>query len=582
MLTGKTFVDPLEMPFSRRGSYICFANENGGSNQFGKAQLYIGTSRYVAISSLNAESPFRQIKVELVKDGIARNCVYHTTPYELIFACEYGSVRFCIGDYKYARCKGTDGLTLRFTPKSAMVGMSGIINLYDGTYKTSFGSASLLFAPMAGTLRQVGGSLELSPDENGVVDLVMEEWMLDPKKRDSYMSYEQCVENVRADFDSFAKKIASEFPEQYREMGMKAVWTIWGLTVVPDGETIYKRQMVKMMRLIFEGAFSWQQGMHAFFLAHDPDFSWEVLLSSFDVQDINGRIADSLSSAGPSMSMKPPVQGLGVLWQMEHFDLLKKPREELEFLYNGLLRLTEFYLNYRDIDHDGIFENQGGIETGWEDGSYQRLGFPLACPDMNAYLALQEEAVAKLGRLLGKDEEVNAKWEQKSKETIAKILDMFWTEDGWVAMNVVTKEKSEPTSLPLFCTLLLGKRLPQHVIDRSIELIFDSGEFDTPYGLASEKLSSPWFHHGWCSGSIGTPVQALLALAFEYCGRPDLSRHIAVKYLNTINEHGLYHIHNTFDGTQEYQSGMFFGEQSMFYSGWTAGCYLFFVEHYAE
>jgi hypothetical protein len=435
---------------------------------------------------------------------------------------------------------------------------------------------------MAGTLRQVGGSLELSPDENGVVDLVMEEWMLDPKKRDSYMSYEQCVENVRADFDSFAKKIASEFPEQYREMGMKAVWTIWGLTVVPDGETIYKRQMVKMMRLIFEGAFSWQQGMHAFFLAHDPDFSWEVLLSSFDVQDINGRIADSLSSAGPSMSMKPPVQGLGVLWQMEHFDLLNKPREDLEFLYNGLLRLTEFYLNYRDIDHDGIFENQGGIETGWEDGSYQRLGFPLACPDMNAYLALQEEAVAKLGRLLGKDEEVNAKWEQKSKETIAKILDMFWTEDGWVAMNVVTKEKSEPTSLPLFCTLLLGKRLPQHVIDRSIELIFDSGEFDTPYGLASEKLSSPWFHHGWCSGSIGTPVQALLALAFEYCGRPDLSRHIAVKYLNTINEHGLYHIHNTFDGTQEYQSGMFFGEQSMFYSGWTAGCYLFFVEHYAE
>jgi hypothetical protein len=114
MLTGKTFVDPLEMPFSRRGSYICFANENGGSNQFGKAQLYIGTSRYVAISSLNAESPFRQIKVELVKDSIARNCVYHTTPYELIFACEYGSVRFCIGDYKYARCKGTDGLTLRF------------------------------------------------------------------------------------------------------------------------------------------------------------------------------------------------------------------------------------------------------------------------------------------------------------------------------------------------------------------------------------------------------------------------------------------------------------------------------------
>jgi neutral trehalase len=267
---------------------------------------------------------------------------------------------------------------------------------------------------------------------------------------------------------------------------------------------------------------------------------------------------------------------------MDHFDLSKKPKEELEFLYNGLEKLTSFYLNYRDIDHDGIFENQNAIETGWEDGSYQRLGFPLACPDMNAYLALQEEALARLGRMLGKEEAINAAWEKKSKDTVSKIIEMFWTEDGWVAMNAVTKQKSEPTSLPLFCALLLGKRLPQHIIDRSIELIFDSGDFDTPYGLASEKLESPFFHHGWCSGSIGTPVQGLLALALDDCGRPDLAKQIAVKYLDTIMENGLYHIHNPFDGKQEYQSGMFFGEQSMFFSGWTAGCYLFFAEHYAR
>ena len=582
MLIGKTFVDPLEMPFSRRGSYISFANSNGGSNQLGKAQLWISTSRFGggAIGGLNAESPFRQIQVELVKDGIACNCVYHTTPYELIFQCELGSVRFCIGDLKYARIKGTDGLTLRFSPKTVMIGMSSITNLHDDTYKLTFGSAFLQFVPMVGTMTESGGRLELSPDENGVIDVVMEEWLVDPKKRESYSSYDECVANVKADFDGFVAKIAPSLPIKYKDRGLQAVWTLWGLTVVSDGETVYKRQMVKMMRLIFEGAFSWQQGMHAFFLAHDPDFSWEVLLSSFDVMDKNGRIADSLANAGPSTSMKPPVQGLGLLWQMEHCDISQKPKAELEYMYDGLEKWTNFHLNYRDVDHDGIFENQNAGETGWEDGSYQRLGFPLACPDMNAYLALQEEALAKLGRMLGKDEAKNIAWERKSKETISKIIDMFWTEAGWIAMNVVTKEKSEPTSLPLFCVLVLGKRLPQHIIDRSIELIFAPGAFDTQYGLASEKLSSPWFHHGWCSGSIGTPVQALLALAFEYCGRSDLAKQVAVKYLNTINDHGLYHIHNPFDGKVEYQSGMFFGEQTMFLSGWTAGCYIFFAEHY--
>ncbi len=107
MLTGKTFVDPLEMPFSRRGSYISFANANGGSNQFGKAQLFICTSRYVAMSGLNAESAFRQIKVELIKDGIPRNCVYHTTPYELIFA----NAAPCVSVSEISNTRGAGGRT---------------------------------------------------------------------------------------------------------------------------------------------------------------------------------------------------------------------------------------------------------------------------------------------------------------------------------------------------------------------------------------------------------------------------------------------------------------------------------------
>ena len=587
MLTAKTFVDTLEMPFSRRGSYICFAGENGGSNEYGKARLWLSTSRQRSKDKNNGEqfrtNRFRQIKLEIVENGLARQCVVSTTPYELILESIPGSVRFCIGDHKYAKCWSTDGVTLRITPVHSGMFGSGTFDMLDGTWKASFGNYFMLFVPTAGMLVQgPGGSIDLVPDENGVIEMAMEESLIDPKRRDSYLSYEESVAAVKADFDEFSGRFLPALPDEYSETGLRALWTLWGLTVIPDGETVYKRHMIKMIRASFEAAYSWQHGMHAMFLSHDLKLAWELLLSSFDAQDSTGRIADALAYNGPADTMKPPIQGLGILWLMERHDLSVMPANELEYLWDRLEKWVDFHLNYRDLDHDGIFESHSRGETGWESGSYYTVGFPLAQPDLNAYLALCEEALARLGRLIGRNAEVCSYWEAKSKDTIRKIIDMCWTNDGWTAVNTATGARSGATGLALYCTLLLGKRLPQEIIDRSIEIIYGEPGYDTPFGFASEALDSPYFQHGWCSGSIATPIQALLAIAFDACGRPELARAVAKKYLNTLNLHGLYHIHDTYTGEVEYRftNMKFFDEQDLFYSGWTAGCYIFFAQHF--
>ncbi|MFA5308466.1 MAG: trehalase family glycosidase [Dehalococcoidales bacterium] len=591
MLTGKTFVDPLEMPFSRRGSYLCFANKNGGSNEYGKAQLWLSTARLRAgdrnSGSLMHGNNFRQLQLEIIKDGLPRQCVISTTPYELKLECLFGSVSFCIGDVKYAKCKSTDGLTLRISPAAGagMLGGPAAFNLLDGSWKMNFSNYFMIFVPTTGKIQEGPmGSIELVPDANGVIEMAMEESLVDPKRRASYLTYEEGVAAVKADFDDYVKRVAPSFPPKYEKRGMHALWTLWGLTVMPDGETVYKHPMVKMNRSSFEAAFSWQQGMQAMFLSHDLRLAWEILLSCFDKQDRTGRIADSLAYNGSGETMKPPIQGVALLWLMEHRDISGMPKAEMEHLWDGMEKWTKFHLEYRDLDHDGIFENHSPVETGWEDGSYFRVGFPLASPDMNAFLALQEEALAKLGRLIGKSADVCSYWEAKSKDTVKKIIEMFWTNDGWTAVNVVTKARSKSTGMPLYCALLLGKRLPQAIIDRSIEIIYSKPGFDTPFGLASEMLDSPYFRHGWCSGSIGTPIQALMAIAFENCGRPDLARSLAKKYLDTMINHGLYHIHDTYTGEMEYRHGgmKFFGEEAFFNSGWTSGNYVFFAEHYGD
>lgn len=585
MLTPKTFVEPLDMPFSRRGSYLCFANDNGGLNEYSTAHLWLCTSRLRPtdknMNSVMSPNHFRQVSLETFKDGVRQKCVINTTPYELSFEGDDGEVRFCIGDPKYAVCKCTDGLSLRITPPR---GMMGIVDMMDGSWKSEFSNYFLMYIPIHGTLQRGNGYfLELTPDENGVFELVFEETLVDPKKRDSYMSYEESLAAVTADFDSFAESLDPHCDARYTKRAKEALWTLWGLTQDPDGETVYKRPMIRMMRSLFDEAFSWQHGMHAYFLSHNLPFSWQLLLSSFDNQNSIGKIGDALAYNGPGEPTKPPVQGVGLLYLLDHFDLSKMPADELEFLYQGLVRWTNYHLNYRDLDHDGIYENQSAVETGWEDATYFKIGFPLASPDMNAYLALQEEAIGRLGRLMGKPEEENIFWENKAKDTVQKIIDMFWTEDGWTSINIVTGARSAPTGLPMYCALLLGKRLPQHIIDRSIEIIFREPGFMTPFGLATESTTSPFFRSGgWCSGGIATPIPALLTIAFEWCDRHDLAEKIAIQYLDLINNAGLFHMIDSLNGQKNPHRAMTMrGELSLFNSGWTAGCFIFLAKHYA-
>ncbi|MDR1588594.1 MAG: hypothetical protein LBS51_00155 [Oscillospiraceae bacterium] len=588
---GKTFVDPLDMPFSRCGAYICLANKNGGSPLPGEAELWISTARQRPNDRNNGnlfgDNHFRQIRAEIIKDGAAQPAELETTPYELTLASKAGSVRFCIGDPKYMVCRGEDGAALRLTHGASgqMLGGTPFFDLLNGSFKSNFGNYFMLFIPRRGALRHgENGTIELHPDEDGVLDIVMEESLVDPRPRESYMSYGECVSAVTREFDAFAAGVAPALAEKYAARGRQALWTLWGLTSVPDGETAYRRRMIRMIRSSFEAAFSWQHGMHAVFLsAHNLELAWDLLLSCFDTQDSTGRIADSLTYRGPGETMKPPVQGLAFLWLYEHYDLSALPREELAYLWNGLERWTRFHLEYRDLDGDGIIENHSAGETGWEAASYFNLGFPLASPDINAYLALQMEALSVLGKMIGKDAEVCDRWARMSEATVQKIIETFWSErDGWAALNTVTRELGGASSAVPFCTLVLGKRLPPEIIDKTVAKLFDAPGFNTPFGIASENQNSPHFTNNWCGGSIDTPLEALLIIGLENCGLRDKAKIIAHEYLETLLRNRLMHIHDSFTGAPLDGDIHFFTELTLFNSGWTSGCFVFLADRYGR
>jgi len=585
LLESSCFVDLLSTPFSRRGSYLAFANRNNGDSQFGKNTLYLATCKGggSGMSDLNAQNSCRQVSMELIHEGQCLPTVISTTPAEVILQSEKGCARFCIAEKSLILGKSTDGLSLRLgTPRGIFGGAP--LELPNGTWRFTFSDDIGLLIVFRGKVQAMpGGGFLIQPDAEGVFEFGIEEYSIDPGARplDSYPEYSAAVAAVQKEFDDFCESLYPELPEEFEPMRRQALWTTWSLLVDPDGTTAYKHTMVKMMRVIFESAFGWQQAMQAIFLSKNTRLAWDVLQSCFDHQDVNGRIEDAISHrSGLGASMKPPFQGAALEWLMDHCDLSEIPVEEKRLVYDRMSKWTEFFFRFRDLDGDGIWENQGPIETGWEDAAYFYAGFPLASPDMNAYTVMMMDALAKLGREIGVSESDCEAWTARADELTRKIISMFWDGERWIVRNIRSGAVADSLSLPMFAALILGRRLPQEIIDKTVDFIWNNG-FVTPYGLASESPKSPYFAHGFTAGSVIVPAQLIMCLALEAAGKPELAKEMGLRYARTLRDNGMFHIHNALNGKGE-RGLVAFGEKQLFWSSWASSCYLFFADRYGK
>jgi hypothetical protein len=539
-----------------------------------------------AMSDLDKPNGFRQTRLEVIKDGLVLPCVISTTATEVILETRHGSIRFVIGERKLIMARGTDGLSLRVSPTRSFLAPISVNLMNAGRRMIDFGVTHIVITPLSGELVNTPAFLELVPDKNGVLQAAFEEFLIDPVLRglDEYPTYDACVKDVEDDFAEFVSKVMpNPLPGEYESRRLHSLWHTWSMIVLPDGESDYKRPMVKMVHSLFEGAFVWQQPMQAVWLSNDPELSWQVFISGFDNLDANGRMVDGLGFRATvgGLTLKPPVHGLALMWLLDHGIYKDIPDSEWGVVYDGLITWTNYFLNFRDKDKDGVAEFQSLLETGWEDAPYYDNGFPCASPDLNALLALQMEAIARLGKKLGKPAADIAGWETKSKELVGKIIDKFWDGERWFAYNLETGEKSKSTTISLYVPLVLGNRLPQEIIDKSIALMFGPDGFNTPFGLASEGLTSDYFHHGFTQGCVITPTQFIFVLALESCGRSDLAKTVAQNYCTALSKHGFIHIYNPITGHDD-RSLTAWAEPGLFWSAWTSSCYFSFAALYGE
>ena len=585
------FVSLLDTPYSRRGSYIALANDNRGEDVRGKSSLWICNCRSLgyAMTDLSAPNTYRQILLQAVKDGQPLPAEVLSTSAEVLLQTGWGGFRCCIGEKKLLMLRGGDGLTLRITPRPALFSPPPSLPSPEGAARrmVDFGLSNLLVTPLAGSLRCGPAWLEVLPDARGEVCVAFDDCPLDPEPRPvtAYPTYAACVENVEADFGGFCAGVMPALPAEYEPKRLQALWETWNMIVEPDGESDYRRPMVKMMHCIFEQAFAWQMPMQAVCLHRAPRLAWDLLCSAFDFMDVHGRLSDAVPfiNTPGRPAMKPPVHGAALLWLMDHgvVDAAAPFLEERTWLLDRMIRATDFYFRFRDCDHDGLCEYHRALETGWEDAPQYRLGMPQASPDLNALLALQLEAIARLGAACGMPEEEQTAYMDRSRALIARLIDAFWDGGQWHSFCTETRQRSENDNISFYMTLLLGARLPAEIAEACVARLTRPGGFDSPIGLASEPMDAPTFRGGFSAGSVITPAQFFLCLGLEGCGHRDLAARVAKNYCAALRDHGFFHIFNPLSGRED-RSLTAFGERRLFWSAWTSSCYLFLADRYGR
>ena len=528
------------MPFTRRGAWFGIYADNFMRTIYG-TRLFIGSRR----GSVIERGDNMLMRFCPMYQGEKVDYEIHTTAAELILTTAYGDIRCCFPEPDLLYIKGENSLSLRLEktngPHEVMKkrGDKGFVQL-------SSWIGTMLYYPVKGSIEMkadwdyeslstplVRGTV--LPDECGEFVLAAQESIYDQKVRDSYPDYEEGLQAVRADYADFVSrmpKLSGEFAELQKE----ALYTEWALLVNPSGRMEYPLIFMTGRAM----ASSWQMIQNAVAFKDNIPLRNAMLLNMLCEQSPLGQFPDFYDdSRSNAQGIKPPIQGWGLRWIRKDHDLFSEMSEkDLLRLYQGYGAWADWFMKYRDEDHDGLPEYEHGDECGFDDSSIFVTTPEAETPDLPAYLILLFEQLGDIAGFLGKTTEQDA-WYRRGEEMLSLLISELWDGEMFIARTARTHEPIRSGSLQHYIPFVLGKRLPQEIIDKMTADLLEEGVFLSPYGLASERMDSDQYRIMGMARGFVLPPQHLLILTGMYdAGKEEEAKMIAKRYCLAMKDNG--------------------------------------------
>jgi putative isomerase len=516
---------------------------------FGDITINLGTCH-----GMSAKAPDKSRLIDIYPTFEGRKVPYSVTVYpaELTMVTNYGNVRFTFADKTKLMAEGDPGMGLLF--EKIMVKHETVRPKKDGAWEALFRlTSSFIFKGLEGssfdfndgknywnweTLSSDRICGRTHPGPDGRFTLVMEEFPYAGIVRDSYPKYAEAKASMQAQWESFYSKMP-KFKEPFEEKRFEVEYTLWSYLCEPYGAAKYT--LIQMFAGIM--ASQWQLCQNAVALQENFDVALDLLLAPLDRASEEGQLADSYDDfAVETQMIKPPIHGWAIKQIMKHHDLLKEcPKDKLEMLYKGVGAWGDWFMNYKDDDGDGLPTLEHGDECGLDDSTLFLEHMQVTSPDLAAYLVILFEAVGDLAKLLNKPEAETQAWYDKSAGLLKRMIDKLWDGEHFVGLVPGTDEKLYSGSIVHYIPAILGNRLPKNIIDKMVDDLTDTEKFLSPYGLASEDMTSDYYYPNGMSigrGVVVPPAMIYICTGLWETHRREDARLITENYLNGLIKTG--------------------------------------------
>jgi len=509
--------------------------------------------------------------------------------------CEFAEI--ALTDRGHFRIRGSGAglrLELRSAAGNGARACRGAYALPDGSgWEADFGrNGRLFFKALSGNYvvtdifdfekdKQALLRIDFVPDAlTGEVEAAVHDYRDYIQPYGGYENFDELVGDNKADFAEFRKIYGKPAPG-YEELAMYAQWIIWSHRTKAAG-------YFKEPAILFQNTFStlaapWQQSYNAMPMVEDPEEAWRMVCTYFNYQDEKtGRIPGMMSFTYPGGSgMQPAFQGfaLDYLFRKIGDDFITE--DEAERVYPMIAAWSEFWTTHRNagLGGDLLAINNAG-ESGWDDASLFRDGFPVVDPCANSFAILMMEAVARIAKRSRSYADKYDEWMARADKLTQTLIDDYW--DGEKFISKVKGKAVESHGLANYQPIILGKRLPQHIIDKVAEQLTKDDYLLTEIGLASESLQSELTTYAALSyvcGRVVGPMNMILTVGLQAAGKQKEAEKIARIYCDHANREGIilgyapynYYKHNGEVAVQQIPPH---GADGWVWGSWSANCVL--------
>ena len=299
------------------------------------------------------------------------------------------------------------------------------------------------------------------------------------------------------------------------------------------------REAMTPSKAHYVGVWQWDAFFHALAYRHvDMRLARDQLRIVLDHQREDGMIPDAVHDEGVVAHLSFPVEAdvtkppliAWTAWKLYETD---GDAEFLDEIYGPLVRWNDWWFAHNDVDGNGLCEYQHPFSSGLDDSPLWDGGMPVEAPDLNTYLFLQQEALARIATVLGLDADARM-WARRAEALSRRMLRLMWDEQaGEFAAQRDGRRVGVSTPFGLF-PLLTG-RLPEHVVERLVARLTDPNEFWPRYPVPTVALDDP--HHDAAQmwrGPTWVNVNYLLVEGLCRSGRPDVAAELRRRTIELV------------------------------------------------